>query len=312
MTVTNTGSSVTYTGNGATTIFAYAFRIPLATDVVVTLLEKATGVETVLSSSQYTITGLDNAAGGDVTYPISGTPLAATHKITIERAVPYTQLTAIPNQGNFFAAAVELAVDRITMMVQQMLGNYERTLRIPLSDDEIDPLVNADLRANKTLGFDANGVPMVGSTTVTLVSSAMEPVVQAATTALARVAIGINAIFDAFLAAGTLGAAVAALFAGTGRVGSAVILTGAATIDLASAASSRTSVGAVTVTGAVVGDVVLSVTASGDATTLGGFLFGMVTAADTVTIFYMNGTAGALNPASQDYTVRVLDVSTIA
>lgn len=190
MTVNSTKSVKTHICNGVTTVFAYDFEIPDADEVSVFLTRTSTGDITVLSSSQYSITGIGSAAFGSVTYPTSGSAQAAGYTLTIERVIPYTQPDTIPNQGNLFASTVEAIVDRITMMVQQIEGFYARSIRVPMSDDEIDPLTNAASRANSTLIFDADGNPGVGSVTTATVSAAMTPVVQAATLSAARVAMG--------------------------------------------------------------------------------------------------------------------------
>ncbi len=86
------------------------------------------------------------------------------------------------------------------------------------------------------------------------------------------------------------------------------LLKGSATIDFASvAAGAISSASNVTVTGAKVGDHVLSVTASGDiATTDGVFLVGKVTAADTVEVTLCNDSASSFDAASQSVFVVVL------
>ena len=77
MTVTNTDRKITYTGNAATTAWAYSFNIPDAASAVVQTEVIATGVVTVIDAADYTITGLGVATGGSVTYPKAGDPLAS-------------------------------------------------------------------------------------------------------------------------------------------------------------------------------------------------------------------------------------------
>ena len=117
---TQTSSTITE-GNGATTSFAYGFNIPSASDAVVTVLNTTVTPNTIttLSATQYTITGIGNATGGVVTYPITGSPLAAGYYLTISRIVPLIQTTSIKNQGPTFAA-IEGALDYLTYEVQQL------------------------------------------------------------------------------------------------------------------------------------------------------------------------------------------------
>ena len=210
MTVNSTKSVKSYSGNGATTVFAYDFLIPSATEVSVYLTLKSTGAVTVLSTSEYSITGIDSAAFGNVTYPLSGSPLSALYKITIERVIPYTQPNTVPNQGNLYAETVEDSIDRIAMLIQQVEGHYSRSIRLAMSDDEISPLPDATERANMSLLFDASGDPTVGAVATAVVSAAMVPVVQAATLALAREAFT-TAFMAGFLAAADAAAARSAI-----------------------------------------------------------------------------------------------------
>lgn len=80
------------------------------------------------------------------------------------------------------------------------------------------------------------------------------------------------------------------------------MLRGTATLDFPSVAAGGTQTLTITVTGAVVGDgCVLGLPSSGG---LAGLVFkAHVSAADTVTVTAINGTAGALDPASAGYAV---------
>lgn len=121
MTVLTTGSSVEYTGNGATTIWPWlGFRVDSADDLQVVLVEIATDIETVVNPSLYTATGFGLDAGGSVTYPLTGPALAATHRIVIQRVVPYEQHLDILNQGGFLPDIAETQLDRIVMGMQQL------------------------------------------------------------------------------------------------------------------------------------------------------------------------------------------------
>lgn len=125
MTVSSPVRSVTYTGDGVATSFPYSFKIYLQDHVVVKLITIATEEVVTLTESQYGITGVGYAGtGGAVTYPLSGPPLANTHKIIIERIVPYKQEQAISNQAGYRPETVERTLDLIVMMIQQIVeGN---------------------------------------------------------------------------------------------------------------------------------------------------------------------------------------------
>lgn len=77
-----------------------------------------------------------------------------------------------------------------------------------------------------------------------------------------------------------------------------------ATVDLASTATLTTDSSiTVTVTGAAIGDAVL-IAPLAEPTT-GTFLWGWVSAADSVTVNHSNFSAGTVNPASQSVIIYV-------
>lgn len=120
MTLATTTSIVTYTGNSSADTFDYDFLIPEEDMAVVSLLEIATEVETILNPAVYDITGIGDPNGGTVTYPLSGSPIASTHKINIRRIVPYTQNLQLTNQSGYLPEALEEQLDRIVMQIQQI------------------------------------------------------------------------------------------------------------------------------------------------------------------------------------------------
>lgn len=157
MTISTTSNRARYEGNGATTAFTYSFRIDDEDEVSVILVD-ADGVETTLTAGQYSITGIGSSSGGTVTYPLSGSPLAAGNQIVIVRTVPLTQETDLTNQGGFYPEVIETSLDRLTMITQQLQARLDRTIRFPITD----PVNNAELenyltRANSYLYFDENG-----------------------------------------------------------------------------------------------------------------------------------------------------------
>src|SRR5690606_7461309 len=155
MTLTNEKRLIRHEGNGATTNFPYDFLIPDANSVIVSLWDEATDTTTVLNASQYNITGLGDPNFGEVTYPLSGSPIAAGTWLVIEREVAYTQDLLIKNQGGFFADSTMAQLDRIVMQTQQLAETLERTpkfspgsgvsnIRITQGDEGTALIWNAD------------------------------------------------------------------------------------------------------------------------------------------------------------------------
>lgn len=154
MAITNTDRSATHTGNGATTAFEYTFQIPDADSLFVQLLEISTGTLTDVAAIDYTATGLGTESGGFVNYPLSGSPLASTHKIIIYRQVPAIQTTIITNQVRYYADVAMRVWDRIVMMVQDLRADSARSLKVPVGES-LDDLPAAATRAGKYVYFNA-------------------------------------------------------------------------------------------------------------------------------------------------------------
>ena len=128
--LTTTQSYATYQGNGSTTQFPFNFIVQAASQLVVSITNNNVNppVTTVLGTSQYSATGIGggnefaggSGPGGVVTYPVSGYPLSAGWSITIQRIVAYAQPVSLSNQGAFYPAVVEAALDYLTMQTQQL------------------------------------------------------------------------------------------------------------------------------------------------------------------------------------------------
>lgn len=198
MTVSNVTNSVTYTGNGAATGFPFEFEIPTGT-IVVTVLEIATLLETELSPSEYSVTGLDDPNGGEVLYPLVGSPLASTHKITIKRVLEIEQTLDLTDQSAYNPTALEAQLDRYAWILGQINEKLGRALIIPSgASADSDDLLQLILSASSDTAAN-----------VALASAAQAAAELAATNAAASAAV-------AAAAAGSLTAAtVAEMFTGT-------------------------------------------------------------------------------------------------
>jgi hypothetical protein len=75
----------------------------------------------------------------------------------------------LTNQGGFYPEVITDALDRACIQIQQLASLNTRSLVAPISDGLGTSLAlpAADLRANKYLAFDANGVPMAADGTDT-------------------------------------------------------------------------------------------------------------------------------------------------
>ena len=133
MALSTTTRKVIFNGNGSATVFPYTFPIPAASCLSVIYTDDA-DVETTLSPSEYTVTGIGSASGGNVTYTRSGAAIASGAKLTIVRTVPYTQLTVLSNQGGYYPEIVEGRFDLVYMALQQLAEIVERYTVSSISD----------------------------------------------------------------------------------------------------------------------------------------------------------------------------------
>lgn len=203
MTISNLTTRNDYTGTGAVNTYSYTFKIFVETDLVVTVVNNTTGVESTLTiTTDYTVTGAGETAGGTIVLVdagqawISGGNLSSDYSITIQRVLPLTQATDIRNQGDFFPEAHEDQFDRGVMIVQQLNADNGRALRLPKTETASDAkttLPTVDERSSNFLAFDAVGNPIAaaGTTPGTVtVSAFMETVLDDADAAAARTTLG--------------------------------------------------------------------------------------------------------------------------
>lgn len=156
MTVSSSTNRVSYAGNGSTTVFPYTYKIFDQDDLTV-ILRAANGTETVQTiTSQYTVSGVGNAGGGNVTMltaPASGTTLVILREQDLIQ-----ELDIVPNDP-FPADSLEGALDKLTFMVQQHEETLDRTIKASRTNtiSSTEFTISAADRANKIFGFDAAG-----------------------------------------------------------------------------------------------------------------------------------------------------------
>ena len=165
MTVTTETRSVTYTGDGFTTSWPFAFEIPEASHLNVQTFDTVTLATVVVDAADYSVSGIGDAGGGTVIYPTSAPPLPTTTRITLKRSVPFTQGLDISNQGGFFPEVFEDQLDLIVMQIQQIAEGDSLNVRGPVGDLITDfTLPFEEARKSKYFFFDSTGAPDVTGT----------------------------------------------------------------------------------------------------------------------------------------------------
>lgn len=205
MTVSTTLNKISYTANGATTVFSFSFAMPSAsvmqvffTDLTGAITQQFAGFTVALNP----VSGSNpTAAGGTVTF---SSPPTAGFLVTLYRSLPLTQSISLANQGTLYQPVEEAALDYQMMTSQQVLEVQSRALTVAVSDSSPSNLPSATARALQVLGFDASGNPIAVSTAPAgVISGAMAPVVGAATLAVGRTAFGLGTVATLGLTSGS-------------------------------------------------------------------------------------------------------------
>lgn len=131
-------SRSTATGNDSTATYNYGYRIFANTDLLVTVKNLLTLLETTLTlTTDYTVTGVGLTSGsitlvnaGQAWLDVSGL-LSVNYMIVIRRVRPLTQNVSIRNQGTYYAAVHEDEFDNLIMVDQQHWDQINRSVRLP-------------------------------------------------------------------------------------------------------------------------------------------------------------------------------------
>ncbi len=134
MSLSSVTSKVIYVGDGATLIFPYTFKVFAEGDLTVSDYNVATGSSTVLTlNTDYLVDGVGIDAGGNVTLSGSYTSLPTGSKLVIQREMDLTQEVDYVENDPFPAQTLENALDKITMITQQLQEQCDRAVKSDIS-----------------------------------------------------------------------------------------------------------------------------------------------------------------------------------
>jgi len=183
MTISTTTSRISYNGNGVTTVFAFPYRFLANADLVVVEVS-STGVETLKAlTTDYTLTGAGDDAGGSVTMLVA--PVIGS-RLIIYRATTRTQETDYISGDPFPAETHERALDRLTMIAQEIGSAADRSIKVPVGDSSsLSTTLPAALsRLDRLIAFNSSTGEMGLSTfTQTEIASAIAAAYAAGSTA---------------------------------------------------------------------------------------------------------------------------------
>lgn len=172
---TTTRKAGPFTGNGATASFPFTFKVFAAADLLVVRGEIATSAEVELTlGTHYSVTlnsNQDTTPGGSVNW--IGTPLSSAFTLTIGSKVAMTQPASFTNLGRFYPRALNDALDRLTIVVQQLGEQVGRSVKVGFSGlVSPDELVNTITTAASTAAAAATDAAAAATTAVGLVDDA--------------------------------------------------------------------------------------------------------------------------------------------
>tara|TARA_R110000764_G_scaffold21724_3_gene54635 strand:- start:357 stop:1064 length:708 start_codon:yes stop_codon:yes gene_type:complete len=143
-----------YTGNGIAATFSYGFKVDTKTQLSVYETTDL-GIESLLVvDTHYTVSGIGNDAGGTI-LRIAGA-LPTDYKWYIRSNYQPTQLTAFSSQGAFFPELHESAMDKLTLLIQQLLDKLGRTFTLSDSYSGSLPLTLENPNSNKVLRWKSD------------------------------------------------------------------------------------------------------------------------------------------------------------
>lgn len=174
------------TGNGVTTVFPYTFKLISQSHIRVTV----DGVVKTITTD-YTVSGVGDAGGGNVTFTTAPANLAA---VVLSGSAPYSRSTDYVRNGSFQEETVDNDFDLAIILIQQIDERQGRAIAIPIDDatgTDVELPAAAD-RASKYLAFDADGNPVAtsGTSSVIVVSTFAETLLDDANAAAMRATIG--------------------------------------------------------------------------------------------------------------------------
>jgi hypothetical protein len=162
-----------FTGNAATVLFSYPYKIFDATALIVEIWDTATSTSSLkvkdgAGTYDYSIVIASDNNSAAVTF--NNAPLA-THEIVMDQIPAKSQTIAFPLNGAFPSTSVEQILDKLLVAVSQLENRLDRCVQFdaPVPDmGTVEIVKNITARANLSLGFDASGDLAVVSPTTLL------------------------------------------------------------------------------------------------------------------------------------------------
>lgn len=122
-----------YICNGVTTAFPFAFKVFSATDVRVVLADAAGAESDLVLGTHYAVAlnaNQDANPGGTVTTTAA---YATGYTLTLTSGLQNLQPVTLTNNGGFYPTVINNALDRLTILVQQLAEQVSRAVKVSIS-----------------------------------------------------------------------------------------------------------------------------------------------------------------------------------
>jgi hypothetical protein len=123
-----------YTGNGIATSFPFTFKVFAEADILVISANLLEVESTLLLGTDYTVSlnpNQDISPGGSVELLSA---LATDYKLVLTSAVDVLQPVDLTNQGGFYPTVINNALDRLTIICQQLNEQVGRSVKVQISE----------------------------------------------------------------------------------------------------------------------------------------------------------------------------------
>jgi len=144
-----------FVGNDSSTVFPFTFKVFSSSDMYVVKTDTDLGVDTTLVlNTDYTVSlnaDQNTSPGGTITLPIA---LATGFNLTVTSSLQYLQPTDLTNQGGFYPSVITNALDRLTILCQQLYDSVSRSLKISVSTPAGVSTTLPPPASNKLIGWN--------------------------------------------------------------------------------------------------------------------------------------------------------------
>lgn len=156
--VTDIDVTQNYTGDGVEDTYSFTFKYVDATDIEVYVSSA------LVAASAYTLTKDADGVGGTVVFD---TAPANTAPILIQRVVPYTQATRLPNVDRLSRDVLENTFDKTVMQVQQLRDTQNRSFSFAATSTTSASVTVPDPSADAYLGWNSGATALENKVSVT-------------------------------------------------------------------------------------------------------------------------------------------------